>query len=237
MSNPVQPLSPEQQPRGGCVVLLAPTLMIGGLILGYAGLFVAGIVGRAPTGERVTVRFEACPEARPLLVARVEEMGLGAPEWSDVLDPPDGFRLVATYPADPVVAAAIPGTLATTGALSAVWADGVAVDLPVESAIVRLDASANPRSAVVLTPAAKQAFLASRAAHPNEVAVVRLDGVEVGRIEVEDEFEDGQVDLPGPDGTLADAMRVVAARTLTLNRGPLPCPVTPLRVPTDKAQP
>jgi hypothetical protein len=223
MSSPIAPLAPEEQPRGGCLVLVAPIVMIGLLVAGYGGLLIAGVVGRPAAGERVSLAFQTCPEARPLLEARVAEMGLGEPVWSEL---PGGYALDATLPADPEVARDIPATLAAPGELAAVFPDGARVALVVESASTRLDASANPRSAVVVAPSARAELAAARAQRPGVAADILLDGRSVLSLAADAEFEGGQLDIPGPDGTLAEAMREVAARSLLLNSGRLPCPAS-----------
>ena len=49
--------------RWGCLFLAVPISISAAIVFGYGGLFVAGVIGRAPTGDRLRVSFHGCPEA------------------------------------------------------------------------------------------------------------------------------------------------------------------------------
>ena len=82
------------------------------IIGSYFVMIVIGAMGSTPTGDRVRMSFATCPEAMPLIEARVAAMGLGDP---DTQQGADQLTITATFPENPDVAASIPDTLSAPG--------------------------------------------------------------------------------------------------------------------------
>jgi hypothetical protein len=218
----------EPRPTYGCLLLIVPIVLTVGGVIAYFGMFVLGILGRDATGERVEIQFATCPEARTLIADRVALMGLGDPEYRDS---EGGFTLVATLPADPVDAAAIPNTLIETGRLE-IRDPKAPADAPPVIAGERVDASTVHLSVdgvvtlVKLDDQGANALRDHMISHPEgEIAFV-LDGETVyTRSNLPAEAR-GNLEILTPGATEHEQMRIAAARSVILDAGPLPCPAS-----------
>jgi hypothetical protein len=217
----------EPRTRPGCVLLVVPILFVGAIVLAYTYVFALGVRGRPADGERVTMTFTGCAEARPLVVERVAAMGLGDPAWADA---PGGWTLTATLPADPDVAAAIPATLTAAGRFE-VRADGDGADAApivaaeqVESASVGFGPIGSVTS-IQLDEAGATALREHMMAHPEGRIALWFDG---GRVQDEANLPAeprGALNLRPPREGARAELEVAVERALLLNHGPLPCEV------------
>ncbi len=218
------------EPRGtyGCVLLIIPIVMTVFGVSAYLGLFTLGMIGRSATGERVRIEFASCPEAKALVSDRTALMGLGDPMFADTAE---GFSLTATLPADPLDAAAIPGTLAAPGRLE-IRDPKSPPEAPPVIAGERVDASTvhlgmdGVVTLVRLDDAGSTTLREYMIAHPEgEIAFV-IDGVTAyTRSNLPAEAR-GSLEITTKGGDEHDQLRVAAARSIILDAGPLPCPVT-----------
>ena len=218
----------EPRPTYGCVLLIVPIVLTVFGVLAYLGMFTLGVIGRTATGERVRIEFASCPEAKALVTDRTALMGLGDPVFADTAD---GFSLTATLPEDPVDAASIPGTLAAEGRLEVrdpkapaggppivpgeqVDASTVHLGLDGVITLVKLDA--------VGTDVLRDHMIA----HPEgEIAYV-IDGVTAfSRSNLPAEAR-GNLEIVTAGPSEHEQLRLAAARSIILDAGPLPCPVT-----------
>ena len=215
------------KPRKGAVILVIPILSVVAVFVLYAVTMWIVIGGQAPTGERVTWTFGACPEAKPFMQGRVDAMGLGRPEW---LDLPDGFQLTVTLPQDADVASGIPATLTAPGRLRAYPEDlpdtTVFTSDQIDGAAIRQDLTLIPWTVLDLDATGQEAVEQTVLGHRDGEIHYTLDGTFIARVsnlkgfgpEVEFTAEDAVSDR--------QRLQLVAARTIILDNGPLPCPVT-----------
>lgn len=215
------------RPRAGCFTIGAAVAFLMALVGVYALVVVLGARGRPATGDVVRMAFSGCDAAEPLVRARVEEMGLGDPHWEDTAE---GFAVTARLPDDPA-SDRIPPTLARTGAFeirAGENADGerVAGAEVVESAVLRLDLSAAPTTAVQLTPKATRALVKHMRANPTGSVSFWVDGEPAGSQKNDPPERRGHLVLRVDTDDPVERIRVSAARAVVLNNGPLPCPLT-----------
>lgn len=220
---------PEQniRPRAGCWILAVPIVIAVLLVGSYGAIFLLGVQGRAPEGPVARMSFSGCDEAEPVIRARVEEMGLGDPQWEA---PSGGFALTARLPAWQGATDQIPATLTAPGEFAAragpdAGGRVLASDEDIASATMRLDFAATPSTAVRLGPTAAREVTRWMDEEPQGVTSLWLDGEHIGT-------RDNDPDTPGDRFTLEPAseerqaiIQQAAAWAVILNHGALPCPV------------
>lgn len=222
----------KQRPIWGLVILTLPIVGIVLVFLLYGAMWALGMSGRAARGPRAELAFDACAEARPLLEARVADMGLADTRWRDT---PGGFAVELTLTGDPEVDARLPDTLAMPGALEVLGEGEVlATSADITDAGVRLDLLMVPSVLLKLRDEAAQRVKDHVRAHPGGELRFRVDGVDVGGQSNLEPVAVGDLEL-APDGfdTSKDRelMHTVAAWSVVLDHAPLPCEVTPSRAP------
>lgn len=223
--DPDDPRIRNARPGWALVILAAPVVLLVFVATAYAVLLGFGLAGRAAGGEHRTVSFRACPDARPVIEARVADVGLTDAVFADV---PGGFTLSATLPADPAVADALPATLARPGHLEVRHGDEVLLtDADVVDAGVRLDMVMIPSTLLRLSPEAARRVTAWREAHhPDGVLEYVLDGAVIGTQQAQYPVEPGELEI-APEGLPdRERMQVAAEWSVVIDHGPLPCPVT-----------
>lgn len=223
----VDPNDPRLEPTkgAGCWFFVMPIAMAAILVGGYGTLCMAGWYGHPASGDRVELVFEACPEAKPVLEARVAEMGLGTPEWK--LDG-STITLTATLPGDEALAAGIPGTLAAQGAFLIEpegGGDPLATAANIDDARIRLDIVANPGTAIILDADAKDAIYQAMKADPEGKLVGRIDGVQVWERKNYPPLTEGKLEIETDKETLQEGTAQTAEWGILLNNGEHPCTV------------
>ena len=215
-------MSGTNAPRLGFWFALLP-IGLGVLVIGgYLFMFGVGSRGRAADGDRVRISFEGCAEAQPFLAARVDAMGLGDPRW-------DGLAVSTQLPRDEAVAAGIPVTLATTGALSVRVAGGsgeVVVDhTHIVEAHAWLQTLALPSTRVLLTPEGTAALRDHMQGDPKGSVALWLDDEILVEKKNVPPVENGQLVIRPSEETEQQNLNEAAARAIIVDDGPLPCRV------------
>lgn len=212
-------------PRKGCFLFAIPVALGFALVGGYVALFAAGVYGRPADGPRVTLTYQGCPEAEPMVRARIDRMGLGEPRPVVVAD---GFGFDVTMPADPKAAAAIPATLARPGTFQILTEPGgeVVLDGHIDDTSVHVGAG-DPVTLVRLDDVGAQTLRDHMQAHPEGKVAWKIDGAVIGTRGNMPAEARGQLELKIITTTdLAEAVAIAAERDVILGEGPLPCPVT-----------
>jgi len=194
------------------------------MVAAYAALAVFGYVGRPADGPIQTLRFEACPEAGEVVMARARLMGLGDPALTPTAT---GFTLTARMPADEAVTLGIPPTLVIPGHVSLVDAATGEVllgDDAVDGAFPHMQLSGIPVTRLLLTDSAVTYLRKMAGAEPTRRVAVIVDGETVHEADVAHYPTNGQLDLEVASDTRASQLEVAAARAIALGEGPLPCP-------------
>lgn len=213
------------KPRKGAFIFLIPIAMVVFVFVAYGFMFGLGIRGRAADGERVTLAWQGCPEARDVVARRVEGMGLGDP----VFTPTDGgFRLEVTLPSDPDVAAEIPRTLATPGILRAHPVNDPARTLLTNADVargsIRQDLTLSPWTVLSLNAAGLEKLGAFVDEEREGRVVYVLDGLPIGSVSnLKGATPEVELSPEGRDDR--DRMHKAAARAILVDSGPLPCPL------------
>ncbi len=222
---PLEQKVEQLRPRAGCVLLLLPVVAVFLTFLAYAWLLWSGWNGRPATGPEVQFAFAGCPEAAPVVVDRLDDMGLGRPE---VRPAPDGFALTVRLPAPDTDPAALASTLATVGRFEMRDGDEVlATHDDIAYAGVRLDVTMSPSTLVVLRPEGRDRVYARMREQPGGSTAMVLDGEEVWRFSNRRPTMNGEFEIPPDAANDRARMELAAARGIVLNHGPLPCALVP----------
>ena len=225
--------SPRNRPRAGCWFFGLPLIAIPTVLSGYAALVWAGYVGVPAEGDRVEMRIVTCAEGRAVVRARIEDIGLGDPEYTAT---PDGFTVVVTMP-DNDFASDIPVSLVKGGQFE-ILSNGQAfiTNAQVESTTLRLDFTGEPSIAIQLTPEGSKTLEDTMRADPDGMVQLQVDGVGMGdRVNTPTETR-GHITLPitGPDR--ASQVAAAAEFGLVMSR-PLPCAATVQITPMTEVSP
>lgn len=221
--DPNDPRLKGMRPAWGLAILTLPIVGVVIVAVGYGSLFLSGTRGRAADGPRVEWTFEGCPEARPLIEARVADMGLEAAFG----DAPGGFVAELVLPGDPEVAAGVPATLTMPGALEVRGANELLVtNADLTDASVRVDLLMYPSTLLRLTPEAAERVKKHVRDLPKGELLFYVDGVRAGRQDNQNPVSVGEIELGLDEGDDKTRMHRAAALSVVLDHGPLPCPVT-----------
>jgi len=213
----------DGKPRAGCLFVILPVFLAAGILIAYVVLFGVGSMGFTATGDRVRLHVQTCEQARPLIQARVDMMGLGDPAFTDA---DDGFVIEATLPNTPAAATA-PTTLVRGGDFVVrQGTDGPQVLGPdaVETAEFSLKELGNPLVVVTLTREAQKTLEKHMEDHVEDEITVWIDQEMVFQRANDPPFRRREVDLraEGDDGQQNMTRAVDWAMVMT--HGPLPCP-------------
>jgi hypothetical protein len=210
-------------PKRGALLLLLPIMAIPLVFIAWGWfLWRAGEL-RTADGPAVSLPIETCPEARDLLAARAEDMGIEA----NFSPTPQGFALSTRLPSDPTQAALVSPGLSTPGAVEVRGENGPVLfhNEGVSDASVRLDLTLRASTLLRLTPEATDAVQAWIQANPIGVLLISVDGRQVGK-QVVGQITRGEVEIWDSGGTDLERMNAAATRAVVIDHGPLPCPVT-----------
>jgi len=222
---PIDPRLPEGR-GNGCWMLVAPIVMVMGIVTAYGVLIVAGFIGRAPDGNVVRMEFVGCEAALTTVQARVAEMGLGDPSFSTV---DGGFTVTAQLPAEVDRAGQIPFALAKTGSLEILDLGSrkvVATQANVTYSTVRLDWSGTPSTTIELDEAGAAALKAQMLSDKDGHIAVEIDGKQLSTYPNLQPLADGKLQIETNADQLEEATAQVAEWALLLNNGALPCDVS-----------
>lgn len=220
--------SGSMQRRGalGILMLVVPVVSIVAVGIGYGLLVWYGASGKPADGDMVRVEFAGCPEAQPVILKRIERIGLPDP----VFTPREGgFTLTVKMPSDPHVADDIPATLVAPGVLEIRQGERdarLAGPEDVEDVSVSMGFLDAPRTWIKLKPDAAKRLKETMGANMQGHISVWVDGEVVTRRKNAPPIDDGQVDLVLEGQADVNVVTFAAAMGVILSSGPLPCPVS-----------
>ncbi|TVQ88725.1 MAG: hypothetical protein EA397_16140 [Deltaproteobacteria bacterium] len=228
--------NPIPRPGWGCFFFSAPLAFALLIAAAYGVLFGAGMLGASADGERVTITFETCPEAQPLLSARVDHMGLGDPEWTERSS---RLSLTATLPGTEI-AEHIPPTLARPGGFT--LRTGPAREDPIlldhralQSAEFSLKELGNPLVLLRLTASARTELIAHMESAPDGHISIWVDDELVLSRPNDPPFRRDEIDVRAEGADGRDNIRRAVDWAMLMTFGPLPCPTR--LVQTRRAEP
>lgn len=224
MSSPVE----IPKPRAGCWLFIIPVLLIVFMVIGYIVLFAAGVMGTTAHGERVTLRYQACAEAVPLLRERVDLMGLGDPVYE--ADAPGMFGVTVTLPGEPDVDAGVKTLLATPGRFEIRSMEDsnriVVAGERVSGATMNIPWTGGSVTLIRLDDEGSTALRDYMQQHPDGRIAMSIDGkVLYERSNLPAEAR-GNLEIEATEGSELEKIRVAVERSILLEAGPLPCEVT-----------
>lgn len=202
-------------------ILALPLVGVVFIVIAYTVTFGMGMQGRPATGAPVALSFAGCPEAGPVIAARLVDMGLEPSPAGDPL----AFRVA--LPDDPEVAARIPDTLTTPGRLR-ILGDGAELAGPqdIADASVRMDLMMVPSTLIHLGEAAANRVRDHVRANPTGRLTFELDGSPIGTQSNREPVEVGEVEIDPEIGDGRERWAAVAAWSVVVDH-PLPCEITP----------
>ena len=207
--------------------MAAPLIVATALMLATVTLALLAWKGGTAEGARLRIELTGtCGEqAIPILVARMQEMGLGEAQATSSAT---GVTLVATMPGSAENEADhIPAMLARQGLLTAgPPAQPTFTGEGVEEAQIRLDESGLPYTWLTLSAPALESLKAAAAADPEGVLTLRLDAIDAPPRPHSKPINDGGIRLLPGEGITRERMQVAADHAIVLTHGPLPCPLT-----------
>jgi hypothetical protein len=198
--------------------------------MAYAVLFSYGDAGIAAGGPTVEISYRGCPEARAVIEARVEAMGLDDARFEDVAD---GFQVTARLPADPRVVERLPKSLTLPGTFEVRASDAagdpgelVIDQAGIEYATVYMTFLDTPRAHLKLIPEAAIRLRDHQMGDVQGSVLLFVNGLEVHRVYNLQAFTDGEIDLDRQGTSDLERMDFAAETAIVLDDGPLPCEVT-----------
>lgn len=207
------------RPRAGCWLLVMPLIAIPTVLMGYVVLVWFGYVGVPADGDRVTLDVRTCQAAEAVIQARIADMGLGDPVFSDTVD---GFTALVTLPANDF-AEDIPAALAKGGRFEVRSGGVVVVDnTQVASTTLRLDFTGEPSIAIQLDEDGTQRLLETMQAHPDDTVALFVDGEAMGERVNRPANAAGRITLPITGADRPSQVAKAAEFGLVMAR-PLPC--------------
>ena len=217
------------KPRPGCLLFALPILLTVAMGIGYVLLFSLGYLGTTARGERVTLIFDSCPEAHALIQRRVDDMGLGEPEWQVS---GQTLECTATLPGRmPDVDARIPSVLAQPGRLriyagEAQRDDALLIDHDgVASTLFTLKELGNPLIQVRLHEKSRMTLRTFMDEHPEQSFSVWLDDHSIISRPNQPPLSGTTLELRDHDEDGTKILARTAEWSIVLKNGPLPCPV------------
>ncbi|MGC6510745.1 MAG: hypothetical protein ACON4U_20160 [Myxococcota bacterium] len=217
---------PPLQPRSkaASMFMAAPIVFASILMLAIAVLALLAWKGGAATGDRVLLKFSAdcMADANPIIMARVEELGLGDPVPTIS---GRSLELAVTLPGLENDRQDIPRLLSQQGMLRVMDEDKqLATQEDIKSVSLDLDESGLPIVKVVFDPTVHQKLAQHIDASPRDSLSIIIDNSD--SIERPNSAKLGEELrlVAQVNGTRAQ-MKVSADRTIVLNHGPIPCQV------------
>ena len=220
---PVDPRIAQARPGWALVVLAAPIAAFIVVIVLYIGMFWLGFQGRGGDGGAITYAVTSCDEATAPIAARLEDMGLPAEREGS-----SPVRLHSRRIGRDDIDATVPDTLATPGVFELRHGDEVlATNASVLEATTRLDGMMDPWLLLELDPEATEAVVAAVRSDPRGRLTFYLDDEAIAMQPNGRSVQRGEVEgIPLAEMTAAQRMQSVAAWSVIIDHGPLPCPAT-----------
>lgn len=188
-------------------------------------LYFLGGRGGSADGDRVEIVLAtSCAQsAAPLVMARVDAIGLGDPELDTAASP---LRLRATLPDMPDARTHIPALLARRGALRVLHGEAqVASSEDMLDSVLTLDEGGMPFNQLSFRAEAVTAIQAVLDQDPDGELVFLLDDEELARRPNAIHMKDGALKVAAGTGVTRERMLRATDRQILLTNGPLPCDV------------
>ena len=217
---------PPLQPRSkaASMFMAAPIVFASILMLAIAILAVLALRGGTASGERVQMIFtaECMSTAAPLIMARVEELGLGQPESTQQ---GNRFELTATLPGLENDRQHIPRLLSQQGRLQVLDGENqLASEADIKTVSLDLDESGMPIVKIVFDPTVHQRLAKHIDENPRDELIIQIDATD--QIERPNSAKLGdELRLLAQTGDTRAQMKQSADRTIVLNHGPMDCEV------------
>jgi hypothetical protein len=221
----IEPLMKQARPGWALVFLAAPIAFFALVVVLYAGMWSVGMQGRAAEGGPFDLTVAACPEAVPVLEARLRDVGL--PAQVEALGA--GRYLVHTARTGrDDVDGALPEALVQPGRFALTYEGRELFDnRGISEATFRLDGMMDMWLLLRLTDAGTDAVVeAVRGSRPGDRLIFVIDGAEVALQPTQRSVQRGEVEgIPLADMDQKTRMRLIAEWSMQIDH-PLPCPVS-----------
>jgi len=217
-----RPLLAERS-RAAVLFSSAPIIFAFILLAAAGGVLLAAWMGGSADGERLDITWsgDCATEAGPMVLARAESIGLGAPELEVT---GDQVRLVATMTGYEDDRTAMPALLGRRGLLEVTHGDEVVLtQADVEKAYLRLDESGMPFTNLELASEPGDALNTLTVGDPEGELVISMDGEILAVRPNIDSVKNRELKVLAGDGMTRLRMRRAVDRALLLEHGPLPC--------------
>ena len=212
---------------GGVLMLAVPIVSIAIVGTAYLILLSYGLEGRDAAGELTTVTYDGCPEAAPVLTARLEAMGL--PDLSVDASTDGVLSVTARLPADERTASAIPRDLTRPGTFAILPDDPESGDAPLAtradlaSAQISLAFFDVPKTTIQLKPEAADRVRSYMETHPEDGVRIFVDGEQISRRQSMPPEARGLFTLDRVGRSDLERLEFAASTAIVIEHGPLPC--------------
>lgn len=220
----IDPRIAAARPGWALVVLAAPVVAFVVVIVLYIGMFGLGFQGRGGMGGPVSFEVGGCEAAAEELSGRLTDMGLPAVVQAHR----GGFLLQTERIGRPEIDATLAPTLQTPGAFELRHGDNVlATNANVLEATYRLDGMMDPWLLLRLDEQAVDAVVDAIRSDRRGRMTFFLDGEAIAMQPNGRSVQRGEVEgIPLAELTAEARMQQIAAWSVIIDHGPLPCPVT-----------
>lgn len=216
---------PAPRPKSAQMFMAMP-LLFGAVLMGSV-LVLAGLVwvGGTPDGARITVTVtgQCIPDAQPLIVQRMDAMGLGDPVLART---GDALQIDLTLPGrDPQrEQTTVPQVISQRGWLEVRNADTVLMDREsVKDASLQLDENGSAMAVLEISEASASTLDAHVRAHPTDMLDIVLDGDVVATRPNTKRIDGSSLRIIGDDPSPRARMALAADQVIVLQNGPMPC--------------
>ena len=218
----IQPLLDQSRPGWALVILAAPIALFIAVVVLYVGMVSLGLQGRAAEGAPIELMVETCPEALPVLEARLADVGL---PFEAEEEGGGRYRVRTTGTGRADVDEALPAALLAPGRFALTYDGTTLIDNEgVEEATYRLDGMMDMWLLLDLDEAATDAVTeAVRSSKPGDRLDFLVDGVMVAMQPTHRSVQRGEVEgIPVDDMDQKTRMRRIAEWSMQIDH-PLPC--------------
>lgn len=218
----IQPLLDQSRPGWALVILAAPVALFIAVVVLYVGMVSLGLQGRAAEGAPIEVVVETCPEALPVLEARLADVGL---PFEAREEGGGRYRVLTTGTGRADVDEALPSALLAPGRFALTYEGRELIDNDgVDEATYRLDGMMDMWLLLDLDDEATDTVTeAVRSSKPGDRLDFLVDGVMVAMQPTHRSVQRGEVEgIPVDEMDQKTRMRRIAEWSMQIDH-PLPC--------------
>ncbi len=218
----IQPLLDQSRPGWALVILAAPIALFVVVVVLYVGMVSLGLQGRAAEGAPIELVVETCPEALPVLEARLADVGL---PFEAHEEGSGRYRVLTTGTGRVDVDEALPAALLAPGRFALTFEGRELIDNDgVDEATYRLDGMMDMWLLLDLDDAATDAVTeAVRSSKPGDRLDFLVDGAMVAMQPTHRSVQRGEVEgIPVDEMDQKTRMRRIAEWSMQIDH-PLPC--------------